>query len=199
MEKEIFEELQDIFLKIIFDDEKSIDQKWKEILVIWNNLFEKTKEKIDYTRKGFEKFKSHKEVISRVKSFLIEWYKKQEGFEIEYFMEKEVGEIVKAILKLNAKVLVENITLISNTQYWPAIILENKRVEKIKEDDLKHMQRMVERGEMMEKAIEKVNEKWYNKEFTTTPKNQIIWTTIWMIIGIVLWKLVIWFVQWLFF
>jgi hypothetical protein len=52
---------------------------------------------------------------------------------------------------------------------------------------------------MMEKAIEKVNEKWYNKEFTTTPKNQIIWTTIWMIIGIVLWKLVIWFVQWLFF
>jgi hypothetical protein len=27
MEKEIFEELQDIFLKIIFDDEKSIDQK----------------------------------------------------------------------------------------------------------------------------------------------------------------------------
>jgi hypothetical protein len=32
-------------------------------------------------------------------------------------MEKEVGEIVKAILKLNAKVLVENITLISNTQY----------------------------------------------------------------------------------
>jgi hypothetical protein len=36
------------------------------------------------------------------------------------------------------------------------------------------MQRMVERGEMMEKAIEKVNEKWYNKEFTTTPKNQII-------------------------
>lgn len=109
MEKEIFEELQRIFWKIIFDDSKSNNQKAKEIKGIFDNLLESLKP-IWIIDNILNLSISEKRYLSIINDFIFEYNKiKEVIFEDFNFMQNEVSIISKSIVKLNAKNILNKI------------------------------------------------------------------------------------------
>lgn len=114
MENQIYEQLQKIFHDIIFDNAKSMNQKWKELSELWNWIVQKIRNEKNIMIDTPRYIDSDDEVVYFVNEHLREVYKSWWGERID-FLENDVKKMATWIEMIQAKEIVWEICSIKKS------------------------------------------------------------------------------------